>query len=174
MSPACSSSCVPSSRLLPADSVVGWPWSWKTSLSVTSCTFYVASDRVGAGCLRLTVCSGSGSNDCGRAVWTRWCWSSRPPFSEWHRQGFRLFWRWRSRSGRPLVHREVRKLIRGMSSANPLWGSPRIHGELLKLDNVRSRQKYKTTPQQRSRPKARYQKQIVRDLRDRIVARKIR
>ena len=94
---------------------------------------YVASDRVGAGCLRLTVCSGSGSTDCGRAVWTRWCWSSRPPFSEWHRQGFRLFWRWRSRSGRALVHREVRKLIREMSSANPLWGAPRIHGELLKL-----------------------------------------
>jgi transposase InsO family protein len=51
----------------------------------------------------------------------------------WHRQGFRLFWRWRSRSGRPLVHREVRKLIRQMSIANPLWGAPRIHGELLKL-----------------------------------------
>jgi putative transposase len=52
---------------------------------------------------------------------------------QWHRQGFRLFWRCRSRSGRPLVHREVRKLIREMSSANPLWGAPRIHGELLKL-----------------------------------------
>jgi Integrase core domain len=52
---------------------------------------------------------------------------------QWHRQGFRLFWRWRSRSGRPSVDREVRKLIREMSSANPLWGAPRIHGELLKL-----------------------------------------
>src|SRR6202158_917919 len=52
---------------------------------------------------------------------------------QWHRQGFRLFWRWRSRSGRPLVHREVRKLIREISGANPLWGAPRIHGELLKL-----------------------------------------
>ena len=52
---------------------------------------------------------------------------------QWHRQGFRLFWRWRSRSGRPLVDREVRKLIREMSSANPLWDAPRIHGELLKL-----------------------------------------
>src|SRR5229473_6273554 len=52
---------------------------------------------------------------------------------QWHRQGFRLFWRWRSRSGRPLVHREVRKLIRQMSTANPLWGAPRIHGELLKF-----------------------------------------
>jgi transposase InsO family protein len=52
---------------------------------------------------------------------------------QWHRQGFRLFWRWRSRSGRPSVEREIRKLIREMSSANPLWGAPRIHGELLKL-----------------------------------------
>ena len=52
---------------------------------------------------------------------------------QWHRQGFRLFWRWRSRSGRPSVDREVRDLIWQMSSANPLWGAPRIHGELLKL-----------------------------------------
>jgi transposase InsO family protein len=52
---------------------------------------------------------------------------------QWHRQGFRLFWRWRSRSGRPSVECEIRKLIRQMSSANPLWGAPRIHGELLKL-----------------------------------------
>ena len=52
---------------------------------------------------------------------------------QWHRQGFRLFWRWRSRSGRPSVDREVSKLIREMSRSNPLWGAPRIHGELLKL-----------------------------------------
>jgi hypothetical protein len=52
---------------------------------------------------------------------------------EWHRQGFRLFWRWRSRSGRPSVDREARDLIQQMNVANPLWGAPRIHGELLKL-----------------------------------------
>jgi hypothetical protein len=52
---------------------------------------------------------------------------------QWHRQGFRLFWRWRSRSGRPTVDREIRDLIRQMSSGNPLWGAPRSHGELLKL-----------------------------------------
>jgi putative transposase len=52
---------------------------------------------------------------------------------QWHRQGFRLFWRWRSRSGRPSAQREIRDLIRQMSSANALWGAPRIHGELLKL-----------------------------------------
>ena len=54
--------------LLPADSVVGRFWSWRTSLPVTSCTFCVARGRVGSGCLRLTACSGS--TDCGRAVWS--------------------------------------------------------------------------------------------------------
>ena len=52
---------------------------------------------------------------------------------EWHRAGFRLYWRWRSRAGRPRAAREVRDLIRQMSKANPLWGAPRIHGEILKL-----------------------------------------
>ena len=53
----------------------------------------------------------------------------------WHRKGFRLFWAWKSRvhNGRPSVSREVRDLIRHMSVANPGWGAPRIHGELLKL-----------------------------------------
>jgi transposase InsO family protein len=53
----------------------------------------------------------------------------------WHRAGFRSFWRWKSRrrGGRPSVPLEIRKLIRDMSLANPLWGAPRIHGELLKL-----------------------------------------
>ena len=53
----------------------------------------------------------------------------------WHRAGFRLFWRWKSRSrgGRPKVPLEIRRLIRDVSLANPLWGAPRIHGELLKL-----------------------------------------
>jgi transposase InsO family protein len=53
----------------------------------------------------------------------------------WHRAGFRLYWRWKSHShgGRPKVPEEIRRLIREMSLANPLWGAPRIHGELLKL-----------------------------------------
>src|SRR6478672_12479079 len=53
----------------------------------------------------------------------------------WHRAGFRSYWRWKSRrrGGRPAVAPEIRKLIREMSIANPLWGAPRIHGELLKL-----------------------------------------
>jgi len=55
---------------------------------------------------------------------------------QWHRMGFRVYWRWRSTScsvGRPKVSPETRDLIRQMSMVNPLWGAPRIHGELLKL-----------------------------------------
>ncbi len=54
----------------------------------------------------------------------------------WHRTGFKLFWARKSRRtgpGRPAVAPEVRALIRHMARANPLWGAPRIHGELQKL-----------------------------------------
>jgi hypothetical protein len=53
----------------------------------------------------------------------------------WHRAGFRAWWRWKSRprGGRPRTPAEIRQLIREMSIANPLWGAPRIHGELLRL-----------------------------------------
>jgi putative transposase len=53
---------------------------------------------------------------------------------QWHRKGFRLYWRGRSRHlGRRRASREISDLIRQMGRANPLWGAPRIHGELLKL-----------------------------------------
>jgi putative transposase len=53
---------------------------------------------------------------------------------KWHRKGFRIYWRWRSRCpGRPKTSAEIRALIRRMSRANPPWRAPRIHGELLKL-----------------------------------------
>src|ERR1700690_709692 len=53
----------------------------------------------------------------------------------WHRAGFRYYWRWESgsRGGRPQIETDLRALIRQMSMENPLWGAPRIHGELLKL-----------------------------------------
>jgi transposase InsO family protein len=54
----------------------------------------------------------------------------------WHRQGFRYYWNWKSRrgrSGRPQLDPAIRTLLCRMSRANPLWGAPRIHGELLKL-----------------------------------------
>jgi transposase InsO family protein len=77
-------------------------------------------------------------------VWMTWLWPSLLGLSRvvqpdtilrWHRAGFRAYWRWKSRGqpGRPRVSRELRELIQRMSKENPLWGAPRIHGELLKL-----------------------------------------
>ena len=54
----------------------------------------------------------------------------------WHQQGFKLYWRWKSRSGkvgRPKIEAEIRRLIRRMSRENPLWGVPRIQSELALL-----------------------------------------
>ena len=53
----------------------------------------------------------------------------------WHRQGFKLYWRFKSRkrSGRPKISREIRKLIQRMSQENPTWGVPRIKSELALL-----------------------------------------
>jgi hypothetical protein len=53
----------------------------------------------------------------------------------WHRAGFRVFWRWKSRNrvGRPRIDRGLRELIQRMSTENPLWGASRIHGELQML-----------------------------------------
>jgi transposase InsO family protein len=74
------------------------------------------------------------------AVWSDWQSSvfivKAATVIGWHRKGFRLFWAWKVRHGkpgRPAVPKEVRALIRTMSRENPLWGAPRIHGELLKL-----------------------------------------
>ena len=75
-----------------------------------------------------------------RRLWPNW---SKPllivkpdAVVRWHRKGFRLYWRFRSRSelvGRPLTAHDVRTAIHTMASENPTWGAPRIHGELLKL-----------------------------------------
>ena len=70
--------------------------------------------------------------------WSGWHYSLhivRPEtVVRWHRQGFRYYWRWKSRQrGRPKVDPEIRELVRRICLANPLWGAPRVHGELLKL-----------------------------------------
>lgn len=56
----------------------------------------------------------------------------------WHRQGFKIFWRWKSRGkrGRPSIELEIRKLIRRLSRENPLWGTPRIQSELALLGHI--------------------------------------
>jgi putative transposase len=50
---------------------------------------------------------------------------------KWHREGFRLYWRWKSKTpiGRPPIDKEIRELIRRISRENPLWGVPRIQSE---------------------------------------------
>jgi len=55
----------------------------------------------------------------------------------WHRQGFRLFWRWKSRPGRPPIPVELRQLIREMAMNNPSWGEERIANELLLKLSIR-------------------------------------
>jgi hypothetical protein len=72
------------------------------------------------------------------AWWSRWCnWRSclvvvRPEtVIRWHRAGWRLLWRYKSRPGRPRIPLEVRQLIRSMATDNPLWGEARIANELL-------------------------------------------
>src|SRR5215469_11071151 len=74
-----------------------------------------------------------------RRLWSKWAEAlivvKPETVVSWHRAGFRLYWRFlsRRRSGRPRITSDLRALIRRMASDNPLWGAPRIHGELLKL-----------------------------------------
>jgi putative transposase len=130
---ACLSSCVPSSRFFPSDSAVGRFWKLE-NLAL----------RHQLNVLRRQCPGRQRLSPIDRLLWV-WLYRLWPRCLEvmvlvkpatvihWHHQGFRLYWRWRSKSGRPSVDREVRKLIREMSSVNLLWGAPRIHGELLKL-----------------------------------------
>ena len=77
-----------------------------------------------------------------RGVWPRWAEVLvvvKPgTVLGWHREGFRLFWRWRSRArgGRPKTTTEIRALIRRLAEENPGWGAPKVHGELQKLGLV--------------------------------------
>ena len=77
-----------------------------------------------------------------RRMWPRWAGVLIIVKPEtvvgWHRAGFRLYWRWRSRPrvGRPKINGEIRVLIRRLAEENPDWGAPRIHGELQKLGFV--------------------------------------
>ena len=72
-------------------------------------------------------------------LWTDWKFNlfivKPETVVKWHREGFKLYWRWESRSkpGRPKVSKEIRDLIKQMSLENPTWGAPRIHSELFLL-----------------------------------------
>ncbi|WP_228446005.1 integrase core domain-containing protein [Terricaulis silvestris] len=72
---------------------------------------------------------------CGLLVRSLWVSGLRASILHAHREAFRLWWRWRSRhkGGRPRIDPALIALIRRMSLENPLWGAPRLHGELLKL-----------------------------------------
>jgi transposase InsO family protein len=90
----------------------------------------------------------------------------------WHRAGFRLFWRWKSRSygSRPKVPLEIRRLIRDMSLANPLWGAPRIHGELLKLGVAVGQTSVAKYMERRRRPPSQGWKTFLRNHADGIAS----
>ncbi|CAJ0874308.1 hypothetical protein AMST5_02588 [freshwater sediment metagenome] len=85
----------------------------------------------------------------------------------WHRSGFRFYWRWKSRrpAGRPKIDEELRALITRMSVENPLWGAPRIHGELLKLGfEVAQSTVAKYMKRQRRRPPSQGWRTFLRNL----------
>jgi transposase InsO family protein len=77
-----------------------------------------------------------------RQLWSRWAdvlvMVKPETVVRWHRTGFRLYWRWRSRprGGRPKISNEIRGLIRRLAAENPDWGAPKIQGELQKLGFV--------------------------------------
>ena len=71
-------------------------------------------------------------------LWRNWRWAllvvKPDTVVRWHRAGFRLYWRWKSRGGgRAKVAKEIRQLIRQMSQQNCTWGAPRIQSELALL-----------------------------------------
>lgn len=75
-----------------------------------------------------------------RRIWSRWASAliilKPETVINWHRAGFKTYWRWKSktkRRGRPKITREIRELVHRMGQENPTWGAPRIQAELLKL-----------------------------------------
>ena len=94
-----------------------------------------------------------------RRVWPDWASALvvvRPAtVIEWHRRGFVSYWTRRSRQtpGRPPIDAALRRLVGQIADANPLWGAPRIHGELLKLGfNVSERTVSRLMPRRRRPP----------------------
>jgi transposase InsO family protein len=90
----------------------------------------------------------------------------------WHRAGFRAYWRWKSqgRAGRPRIERDLRDLIRRMCRENPLWGAPRIHGELLKLGFEIAESTVSTYMIRRRTPPSQHWRTFLRNHADAIAA----
>jgi hypothetical protein len=90
----------------------------------------------------------------------------------WHRRGWRLFWRWRSRCplGRPRLSPEVRDLIATVSNDNPLWGTERIRGELLKLGVVVSNRSIRRYRRRSPRPTGQTWRALLRNHRPSVWA----
>jgi transposase InsO family protein len=90
----------------------------------------------------------------------------------WHRAGWRAWWRWKSRNrgGRPAIDAELRALIRQMCRDNPLWGAPRIHGELLKLGFDVAQSTISKYMPRRSRPPSQGWKTFLRNHSDGIAS----
>jgi len=93
-------------------------------------------------------------------VWTGWRQAlvivSPHTVLRWQRRRFREYWAklsGRSTGGRPSVNAEIKSLVRRMAATNPLWGAPRIHGELLRLGiHVAERPVSRLLPKRRSPP----------------------
>lgn len=90
----------------------------------------------------------------------------------WHRHGFRMLWRWKSRNlgGRPMIDRELSDLIKMMAHDNPLWGAPRIHGELLKLGFDVSESTVSKYLKRTYRPRGQSWKTFIKNHKDAIAA----
>jgi putative transposase len=90
----------------------------------------------------------------------------------WHRMAFKLYWGWKysQKAGRPAVHPHVVRLIGQMSEANPLWGAPRIHGELLKLGIKIAQSSVEKYMSRRNRPRGQSWKTFLKNHSKDIVA----
>jgi putative transposase len=107
-------------------------------------------------------------------IWTGWRQAlvivNPATVLQWQRRRFREYWARLSRpasGGRPQVHPEIKTLIIRMATANPLWGAPRIHGELLKLGiNVAERTVSRLMPKRRPRPSQTWRTFLANHVRD--------
>jgi len=90
----------------------------------------------------------------------------------WHRMAFKLYWGWKysQRAGRPAVHPHGVRLIGQMSESNPLWGAPRIHGELLKLGIKIAQSSVEKYMSKRNRPRGQSWKTFLKNHSKDIVA----